>query len=64
MTYFTDSYVPSGGSVVKNLLPMQETRETQVRSLSQEDPLEKEMTTCSSILAWEIPWVRKKSDTT
>ena len=64
MTYFMDSYVPSGGSVVKNLLPMQETRETQVRSLSQEDPLEKEMTTCSSILAWEIPWVRKKSDTT
>ena len=64
MTYFTDSYVPSGGSVVKNLLPMQETRETQVRSLIQEDPLEKEMTTCSSILAWEIPWVRKKSDTT
>ena len=64
MTYFMDSYVPSGGSVVKNLLPMQETRETQVRSLSQEDPLEKEMTTRSSILAWEIPWVRKKSDTT
>ena len=27
-----------------------------VRSLGQEDPLEKEMTTRSSILAWEIPW--------
>ena len=27
----------------------------QVRSLDQEDPLEKEMATCSSILAWEIP---------
>ena len=30
--------------------------ETQVRSLGQEDPLEKEMATQSSILAWEIPW--------
>ena len=29
--------------------------ETQVRSLGQEDPLEKEMATHSSILAWEIP---------
>ena len=28
----------------------------QVRSLGQEDPLEKEMTTDSSILAWSIPW--------
>ena len=31
-------------------------RETQVPSLGQEDPLEKEMATHSSILAWEIPW--------
>ena len=30
--------------------------ETWVRSLGQEDPLEKEMATHSSILAWEIPW--------
>ena len=30
--------------------------ETQVRSLGQEDPLEKEMATHSSILAWRIPW--------
>jgi len=43
---------------------MQETHETQVQSLGQEDPLEKEMTTHSSIIAWEIPWDRKKSDTT
>ena len=33
-----------------------EMRETQVRSLGWEDPLEKEMTTHSSILAWRIPW--------
>ena len=31
-------------------------KETQVQSLGQEDPLEKEMATHSSILAWEIPW--------
>ena len=31
-------------------------QETQVRFLGQEDPLEKEMATHSSILAWEIPW--------
>ena len=31
-------------------------RETQVRSLGQEDPLEKEMATHSSTLAWKIPW--------
>ena len=32
-------------------------RETQVQSLGQEDPLEKEMATHSSILAWKIPWM-------
>ena len=31
-------------------------QETQVPSLGQEDPLEKEMATDSSILAWRIPW--------
>ena len=41
-----------GGSVVKNLPAKQETR---VRSLGQEDPLEKEMATHSTILAWKIP---------
>ena len=34
-------------------------RETQVRSLGQEDPLEKEMATHSSTLAWEIPWTEE-----
>ena len=34
-------------------------QETQLRSLGQEDPLEKEMRTHSSILAWEIPWTEK-----
>ena len=35
---------------------MQDTQETQVRSLDWEDPLEKEIATRSSILAWKIPW--------
>ena len=39
--------------LVKNLPTMQET---QVQSLTWEDPLEKEMATHSSILAWESPW--------
>ena len=34
-------------------------QETQVWSLSREDPLEKEMATPSSILAWEIPWTEE-----
>ena len=42
--------------MVKNLPAMQET---QVPSLGQEDPLEKEMATHSSILAWRIPWTEE-----
>ena len=34
-------------------------RETQVQSLGREDPLEKEMATHSSILAWKIPWTKE-----
>ena len=34
-------------------------QETQVRSLGQENPLEKEMATPSSILAWKIPWTEE-----
>ena len=42
--------------MVKNLPAMQETR---VQSLDREDPLEKEMATHFSILAWEIPWIEE-----
>ena len=45
-----------GGTVVKNLPAIQETQETRVQSVGQEDPLEEEMATHSSILAWKIPW--------
>ena len=41
--------------LVKNFPAMQET---QVWSLGQEDPLEKEMATHASILAWKMPWQR------
>ena len=36
-------------------------QETQVQSLGQEDLLEKEMATHSSILAWKIPWMEEPS---
>ena len=48
-----------GGSVIKNPPAMQEPQEPWVRSLGQEDPLEKGMTTHSSILAWRIPWIEE-----
>ena len=57
--------------MVKHLPAM---RETQIRSLGRGDPLEKEMATHSSTLAWKIPWMEedggyspwdhKESDTT
>ena len=38
---------------------MQETQDTLVQSLAWEDPLEEEMVTHSSILAWRIPWIEE-----
>ena len=69
---YSDIWGFPGGSAVKNLPSMQET---QVQSLGWEDPLEEEMATHPSILAWEIPWTeepgglqsmgsQKESDTT
>ena len=43
-------------SAVKNLPEVQDMQKTCVRSLGQEDPLEKEMATYSNILAGKIPW--------
>ena len=40
---------------------MHETWETQIRFLGQEDPLEEEMATHSSLLAWEIPCTEEPS---
>ena len=46
----------SVAQMVKNVPVMQDTL---VQSLGQEDTLEKEMATYSSILAWEIPWTEE-----
>ena len=43
--------------VAQRLKCLPSMQETQVQSLGQEDPLEKEMATHSSILAWRIPWM-------
>ena len=55
---FSPGFDPSfpGGSDIKHLSAM---LETWVRSLGQEDPLEKEMATHSSTLAWKIPWAEE-----
>ena len=47
-----------GGSVVKNWLRLS-MQEMQVQSLGEEDPLEKEMATHSSILAWDVTWTEE-----
>ena len=53
MSGLVGSRVSLVAQTVKNLPAMQKT---QVGSLAGEEPLEKEMTTHSNILAWEIPW--------
>ena len=40
-------------------MPIQETQELWVGSLGREDPLEEEMATHSSVLAWNIPWTEE-----
>ena len=44
---------------VKNLPATQETQDTRVLPLGQEDPVEREMATYSSILAWKVPWTEE-----
>ena len=47
--------------VAQRLKRLPAMQETWVQSLGQEDPLEKEMATYSSILAWRIPWTEEPS---
>ena len=56
-SFFSGSYDFS--LVAQTVKHLPEMQETWVRSLSQEDPLEKEMATYSSILAWRIPWTEE-----
>ena len=52
--------VKEGASlIVKSIKNLPAMQQTWVRSLDREDPLEKEMTTHSSILAWRIPWTQE-----
>ena len=53
---YGDVWASLVAQMVKNLLAMQETK---IQSLGQEDPLEKVMTTHSSILVWRIPWTEE-----
>ena len=53
-----NSFLPSSAQVVKNLPTMQETW---AQFFCREDPLEKDMETQSSILAWRIPWTGEPS---
>ena len=50
---------PDGTSGKEPACQMQETKETPVPSLGQEDPLEEGMATHSSVLAWRIPWTEE-----
>ena len=56
LPYITSRDFP-GGSDGKAVKPTM--RESRVQSLGWEDPLEKEMATHSSILAWRIPWTEE-----
>ena len=52
--------VPLGASLVAQTVKrLSAMRETRVQFLGQEDPLEKEMATHSSTLAWKIPWMEE-----
>ena len=53
------AFVPMASLVAQRFKRLPAMRETWVRSLGQEDPLEKDMGTQSSILAWRIPWIEE-----
>ena len=54
-----DDYANTAAQLVKSLPAVWEI---QVQTLGREDPLEKEMATHSSILAWEIPWTEEPGE--
>ena len=56
MTIFSDLWASLVAQMVKRLPAM---RETWVRFLGREDPLEKEMAIHSSTLAWKVPWTEE-----
>ena len=56
-SFQADENVPGASLVAQKIKCQPAMRETWVRSLGQEDPLEKGMATHSSILAWRLPWM-------
>ena len=56
VAWWSRSKAPLVAQLIRNLPAVQETW---VRSLDPEDPLQKEMASHSSVLAWEIPWTEE-----
>ena len=54
-----DITLPTEVRLIKAMVFLVKAWETEFQPLGQEDPLEKEMATHSSILAWKIPWVEE-----
>ena len=59
---WTDIYSVWTSLVAQMVKHLPTIQETWVRSLGQEDPLEKEMATLSSTLAWRIPWTEEPDE--
>ena len=59
MKSFLSASVSWASLVAQSVKNPPAVQKMQVRSLGQEDPLEKDMVTHCSILAWEIPWIEK-----
>ena len=59
IVYFINTYIIRASLVAQTVKNPPAMQETQVQSLGREDPLEKEMATHSSILAWRIPWTEE-----
>ena len=57
--YFSNQQGTGASLVAQSIKKLPAVQETQVQSLGQEDPLEKEMATHSSILAWRTAWTEK-----
>ena len=55
----SSAYLRTGFPIVQMVKNLPVMQETWVPSLGQEDPLEKEMATHSSVLAWRIPWTEE-----
>ena len=57
--YLYNIWTSPMAQTVKNPPAMQETQETWVQSLGQENPLEKKIATHSSVFAWKTPWTEE-----